>query len=140
MADVPNSPHGREIRVKEDTLLYRIINSRWFSQQGAVSSQAFRPRNRDNKRLSAYDGDRIRPEDAFHHYPKRPSLPLPVGVLAVTAAECRTLELSVVPDPDAFPEHVLIDFSAWGTSQIHKKAKRLRNAAVKRGWLFQSVP
>lgn len=68
------------------------------------------------------------------------ALPLPVGVLAVTVAECRTLELSVVPDPDAFPEHVLIDFSAWGTSQINKKAQSLRNAAVKRGWLFQTVP
>ena len=138
MADVPNSPHGREIRVKADTLLYRIVNSRWFSQQGAVSSQAFRPRNEITRDCQPTMATAFAPKTLFTITPS--ALPLPVGVLAVTVAECRTLELSVIPDPDAFPEHVLIDFSAWGTSQIHKKAKRLRIAAVKRGWLFQTVP
>ena len=118
------------------TLLYRIVNS-YYVQGGNVSSQAFRPRPRDRKRLSVYDGDQITPEAAWCHYTSDLSN-LPAGVLAVTVAQCYAELLTVQPDPVPFPEHVLIDFTKFGTNQIKKKSERLRDKAVVRGWLFPS--
>ena len=42
----------------------------------------------------------------------------PIGVLAVTVSECDTLDLPAIPDPQTFPEHVLIDFGKFGVNQI----------------------
>ena len=117
------------------TLLLRVINSNYV-HQGKVSSQAFRPRSQDRNQLSTYDGDQITPAGAWRHYTRDPSNP-PAGVLAVTVAECCAELLTVLPDPEPFPEHVLIDFSEHGTSQIKKKSERLRDKAEVRGWLFQ---
>ena len=116
------------------TLLYRVVNANYV-QDGAVSSQAFRPRPIDRKRLSAYDGDQISPEDAYWHYTRNPSEP-PFGVLAVTVSECYTEKLPVHPDPAPFPEHVLIDFTEFGTNQLKRKSENLRDKALARGWLF----
>lgn len=118
------------------TLLYRVVNSSYV-QGGQVSSQAFRPRPLDRKRLSAYDGDKISPQAAWRHYTKDPSNP-PAGVLGVTVSECSAERLPVKPDPKPFPEHVLIDFTEFGTRQIKKKSERLRDKATVRGWLFLS--
>ena len=122
--------------MNDDTLLYRIINPDKLLQAGKVSSQAFRPRPTDNKRLSVYDGDQITPEAAWVHYTDDPENP-PVGVLAVTVAECSAQALPVVPDPVSFPEHALIDFREFSTSQIKKKSGGLRDAAEKRGWQYR---
>jgi hypothetical protein len=51
--------------------------------------------------------------------------------------ECSDLALSVIPEPEPFPEHVLIDFSAYGKSTIEKKAKQLKVKAEARGWLYR---
>ena len=120
--------------MNDATFLYRVINSNYV-QGDVVSSQAFRPRRIDRKRLSAYDGDQINPEAAWWHYTNDMSDP-PVGVLAVTVAECRAERLPVQPDPVPFPEHVLIDFTAFGTNQIKRKSESLRDKAVVRGWLY----
>ena len=117
------------------TLLHRVINSNYV-QRGKVSSQAFRPRPRDRRRLSVYDGDQITPEDAWRHYTSDLSNP-PAGVLAVTVAQCCAELLAVQPDPVPFPEHVLVDFTEYGTNQIKRKSERLRNKAVVRGWQYR---
>ena len=122
--------------MNDATLLYRVINSNYV-QGNAISSQAFRPRPRDRKRLSVYDGDQISPESAWEHYTRDPSNP-PAGVLAVTVAECSAERLPVQPDPMPFPEHVFIDFTAFGTNQIKRKSGSLRDKATVRGWLFLS--
>ena len=120
--------------MNDNTLLYRVINSNYV-QGDVISSQAFRPRPIDRKRLSAYGGDQISPDAAWRHYTRDPSDP-PTGVLAVTVAECHAERLPVQPDPEPFPEHVLIDFTAFGTNQIKRKSESLRDNAVVRGWLF----
>ena len=120
--------------MNDQTLLYRIVNSNYV-QGGKVSSQAFRPRPWDRKRLSAYDGDRISPQAAWRHYTNDMSNP-PTGVLGVTVSECSTAQLTARPDPVPFPEHVLIDFTEFGTNQIKRKSENLRDMAVERGWLY----
>lgn len=122
--------------MNNDTLLYRVINPDRLIQAGKVSSQAFRPRKIDNKCLSVYDGDQITPEAAWRHYTNDLEN-LPVGVLAVTVADCSSQSLPVVPDPISFPEHTLIDFSAFGINQIKRKSEYLRDAAESRGWQYR---
>ena len=122
--------------MNNQTLLYRVISSAMWVQEGQVSSQAFRPRTSDNKLLSVYDGDQITPQEACAHYTRDDNNP-PMGVLAVTVLECELQDLRVVADPQTFPEHVLIDFSKFGANQIKRRAALLRDAAVARGWQFR---
>ena len=39
-----------------DTLLFRQVNPGWI-REGRVTSQAFKPTAKDEKKLSVYDGD-----------------------------------------------------------------------------------
>ncbi|HEU4456530.1 MAG TPA: hypothetical protein VFR81_25910 [Longimicrobium sp.] len=106
-------------------------------QQGRVTSQAFRPTPKDQSRLSVYDGDRIEPRSAWKHYTGVLGLES-AGVMAVSSGECAELDLPVAPDPEPFPEHVVIDFSGLGKSAAEKAAKKLRVRAETRGWLYPS--
>lgn len=117
-----------------NTLLYRQVHPSWI-QNGRITSQAFRPTPKDEKRLSVYDGDQITAEAAWQHYTNGLGH-TSAGVLAVTVEECDNLELPVVPDPATFQEHTLIDFSAFSRSQIETKAKILRANADLRGWQY----
>lgn len=121
----------------DTTLLLRQIHP-GFVQDGRPSSQAFRPTPKDEQKLSVYDGDQIPPADAWKHYATDLKL-ASSGVMAVSMAECGTLELPVTPDPAPFPEHALIDFTAYGKSATEKKAKLLKAKAEARGWLYQQV-
>lgn len=123
--------------MNDDTLLHRIIKPGWWRQSGQISSQAFRPAPRDNKRMSVYDGDQIAAAAAWRHYSADPDQSAPIGVLAITVLECSGQQLPVCPDPDTFPGHVLIDFTQFGTNQIRKKSEMLRDAAAARGWQFR---
>lgn len=123
--------------MNDATLLLRQIHPN-FVQEGRVSSQAFRPTPKDEQKLSVYDGDQIESQPAYQHYTDQLKLPS-VGVMAVIVAECSQLALPVLADPELFPEHTLIDFSAYGTSAIEKKAKLLRTKAEMRNWLYREV-
>jgi tRNA(Ile2) C34 agmatinyltransferase TiaS len=70
------------------TLLLRQVNPSWV-QAGRVTSQAFKPTQKDNKMLSVYDGDQIEPEASWRHYTEQLGH-LSVGVLAVIVAECQS--------------------------------------------------
>ncbi|MBF0611884.1 MAG: hypothetical protein HQL55_12260 [Magnetococcales bacterium] len=120
-----------------ETLLLRQVHPS-FVQDGRVTSQAFRPTLKDENLLSFYDGDMIKPEPAWEHYTRRPDCHS-VGVMGVTVAECADLDLLARPDPDSFPEHTVIDFSAYSKSQIEKKAKQLRAKAAARDWLYRTA-
>jgi hypothetical protein len=127
--------HGK-VRLNGATLLHRQVNPSWV-QQGRVTSQVFKPTPKDNRRLSVYDGDQVSAFHAWLHYTTELGL-TSIGVLAVTVAECETLDLEAVPDPAPFPAHAVIKFDACTPSQIEKKAKRLKAASEARGWLHQA--
>ena len=120
-----------------NTLLYRQVHPSWI-QNGRITSQAFRPTPKDEKRLSVYDGDQITAEAAWQHYTNDLGY-TSAGVLAVTVGECHNLELPVVPDPATFQEHTLIDFSAFSRRQIETKAKILSRTANLRGWQYDRL-
>ena len=122
--------------MNDETPLLRQVHPR-FVQNGRVTSQAFTPRSSDGNRLSVYDGDQIQPEAAWRHYTTQQSLES-AGVMAVTLAECEALDLPARSDPDPFPEHVVIEFGTLGKSSIIRVAKRLLDAASRRGWRYRS--
>jgi len=119
------------------TLLLRQVHPSWV-QQGHVTSQAFKPMPKDQKKLSVYNGDLIDAEAAWAHFTGRLGYHS-AGVLGVTVGECNQNGLQAAPDPqEKFPEHATIDFSPLADNQIEKAAKRLRTLAVNRGWQFQA--
>lgn len=118
------------------TVLIRQIHPS-FVQNGRVGSNAFCPTPKDDGKLSTYDGDMIDAESAWSHYTHDLGHES-TGALGLSIEECEALNLSIKSAPTPFPEHVLIDFSSFGNSAIKKKAKKLKNAAVERGWLFEA--
>ena len=122
--------------MNNQTLLHRQIHPVWV-QAGRVTSQAFKPTPKDQRRLSVYDGDKISPFDAWRHFSEILGF-ASAGVLAVSVHECQSLELEAEPDPEPFPEHAVIVFDGLTTSRVEKKAKQLRALAQDRGWQYQA--
>ena len=118
--------------MSDATKLYRRVHPAWI-RNNSVTSQASRPTAKDKQRLSDNDGDQISAENAFKPYPRRHES---AGVLAVTVGECSALGLTVTPEPSLFPEHLIIDFSPFGSSQSKRIAKKLAELARARGWQF----
>ena len=122
--------------MKPDTPLFRQVHPSWM-QAGGVTSQAFKPTRKDNNGLSVYDGDMFDAESSWHHYTKTLSNES-AGVLAVTVHECYTCHLDVMPDPEEFLGHVMIDFTGKSRKQTDKTAARLRDLAIERGWKYKA--
>lgn len=122
--------------MRPQTLLLRQIHPA-FVQQGRVSSQSFRPTPKDSNMLSVYDGDRISAADSWHHFMGMPGC-RSCGVMAVTNAECVSLDIEVLADGVPFPEHASLDFSHFTKSEVERKAKLLSAFARSRGWVYQA--
>ena len=118
------------------TLLFRQVNPSWI-KNGRITSQVFKPTPKDAGCLSMYDGDQITAEASWRHYTIELKYQS-VGVVAVTVCECKEHDLCVKHDPEPFPEHVVIKFIGYSKSQIERKAKRLKEAAERRGWQYKA--
>ena len=117
------------------TLLHRQVHPVWI-QDGRVTSQAFKPTPKDEKKLSVYDGVQISPEESWRHLVRVQELKS-AGVRSVTVGECAELDLPARSDSEPFPEHAIIDFNSFTSSgQIEKRAKKLNRLAEVRGWLY----
>jgi len=121
--------------MNEATLLLRQIHPS-FLQNDRVTSQAFRPTPKDEKKLSVYDGDLMTPGESYRHYTEELKLSS-TGVMAVSVKECRVVDLEPVSNPEPFPEHVVIDFSGLSEKSIKTKAKLLKARDMARGWLYR---
>lgn len=117
------------------TLVFRQIHPS-FVKLGRVTSQAFRPTPKDQQKLSVYNGDLITAPASWEHYRTRQLES--VGVMAVTVEECTKQDLVVRSSPQEFAEHAEIDFLDFTSNQCEKKAKKLREVADHRGWLYQA--
>ncbi|MBF0178399.1 MAG: hypothetical protein HQM03_00070 [Magnetococcales bacterium] len=123
--------------MKDETVLLRQIHPN-FVQGGRVISSAFSPTPKDKKLLSTYNGDLIKPENAWVYHNRRPNCSS-MGIMGITVGECRSLSLPTRPDPTPYPEHAVIDFSDFTNGETKAKAKLLRDMAVERGWLYQAT-
>ena len=121
--------------MNDNTRLLRQVHP-GFVQSGRITSQVFRPTPKDGNRLSCYNGDKIRADEAFIHFVEHLRF-CSQGVMAVKKRECDSQDLPVNDDGIPFPEHCTIDFSDLPKKSIEKKIKELKRYAEKRGWLFQ---
>jgi len=121
--------------MNSETILLRQVHPN-FLKNGYVSSQAFIPTAKDDKKLSVYDGDLISPADAFAHYVHKLGLKS-VGVWGIKKLEVDITGLNAIPDPlPETPEHALVNFQKFSNKQCEKLGKKLRDFAVERGALF----
>lgn len=129
----------------DNTLLHRQVHPSWvqndkislqaFIQSSDISSLTFIPSEKDENKLSVYNGDKFTAEQSYNHYTKNFES---FGVLSVLKSECDSVDpLSVTEDNIPFDGHSFIDFRQVASkNQIKIKAKKLRDMAIKRGWAF----
>jgi len=131
--------------VNEETLLYRQVHPNFvqfdgistqaFSAPASVTSQTFTPTDKDDNKLSVYDGDVFTPEQSYEHYTQKLSS---YGVLGLTVTQFDSQGLTAAADDETFEGHVLIDYSSCKTKgELIKKAKKLRDMAMQRNWLYR---
>jgi hypothetical protein len=133
--------------MKDDTLLHRQIHPSWvqnetissqaFLTENSIASLSFTPSEKDNNELSVYNGEKFTAEESFLHYTKKLKS---VGALSVSISEVNLIgELSISENNNPFDGHTVIDYSEVSSStQVKKKAKKLKNIAVKRGWTHRN--
>ncbi len=126
----------------EDELLLRQVHPS-FIQEGRVTSLAFRPTPKDEKKLSVNRRSLTTPEKSFELHTEQRGLRSAV-VWGVSVGEVSEMqELTVEEDPVVAPvedlSHALIDFSKIDSeSRIKTVASKLADKARLRGCLFPS--
>jgi hypothetical protein len=121
--------------VAEETLYFRQIHPSHV-QTGVVSSEAFRPTEEHKWLLSLYDGSLIKADASWRHYTEALGKES-IAVMALDSAQCAEVSLAVIPSPEIFPEHCHLDFTTLGSNTHKKTARKLRDRAVLRGFVFQ---
>jgi hypothetical protein len=143
--DIDNSgdPSNSTILKVADEVLFRQVHPDLLDGNVPASS-AFMPNSGDSDQLSVDRGSLTTPKASYDLYVfngRRSG-----GTYGVSVGECGSLLLPCLPDPimgsdiqqaKANPAHALVDFSALGTSQQKKAAKRLKACAISRGVLHK---
>ncbi len=133
--------------MEEKSLLHRqihpsfvvnnIVSNQAFFENGLiVSSGAFNPTQKDENKLSVYNGEKFSAKDSYEHYT---SAYTSYGVLSVTVEEVKSIApLSLTEDNIPFNGHCYVDFgSVSSKNQRAKQAGKLRDKAVARNWTYK---
>lgn len=113
-----------------------VSNQAFIEEHLFISSGAFKPTEKDEDKLSVYNGEKFSPKDSFEHYTANFKS---YGVLSITVEEVNSISpLSSTEDNDPFDGHCYIDFtSVPSKNQKTKRAGKLRDIAVKRNWTYK---
>ncbi len=125
----------------DNELLLRQVHPS-FVREGRLSSQAFRPTPKDQRKLSVSRGALTTPSEAHRFFTQILHL-LSAGSWAVTVGEAKSNELPAIAEPvDASPErtadpaHAFIDFRGVSSkNKAEAKGALLSRAASERGRL-----
>lgn len=122
--------------------MYRQIHPSWV-QHSRVTSMAFKPTKKDDKKLSVANSGKTTAEAAFKHHTetlKRPSLgSWGLSVKFINESELKCFEDPVTTDPKD-PAHSFLDFQGLTNTQVEQRAAKLANHARDRGPLFAPPP
>ena len=118
------------------TLLWRQVHPSWV-QKGRVSSQLFKPTQKDEGKLSVNDGDQVTAEASWTRYTGGGFES--AGVVSVSHSECNGLYVPVVLDGRPDPDHAFLDFRPFSRSKINQVADLLSAFARSRGWCYGPV-
>jgi hypothetical protein len=113
-----------------------VSNQAFIESSLNISSGAFAPTEKDQNKLSVYNGEKYSAKDSFDHYTKTFESS---GVLSVSIEEVNSIEpLTATEDNNPYDGHSFIDFSGVSSkNQIKKKAGKLRDYAVSRNWTYK---
>ncbi len=97
--------------MNDNSLLLRQIHKSFIKTDGYVMEEAFKPRERDNGRLSLYDSDIMNPKESFDHYNNLRNC-VSSGVMAFSVGEVSSVDLQAFSSPsENNPAHAHIDLS-----------------------------
>ncbi|WP_294228925.1 hypothetical protein [uncultured Chryseobacterium sp.] len=114
-----------------------IVSNQAFAEDTVViSSGAFTPSEKDQNKLSVYNGEKFSPKESYEHYSLNY---ISYGVLSLSEEEITSVTpLSSNDDNIPFDGHSHIDFSqVTSKNQKTKKAGKLRDFAVNRNWTYK---
>lgn len=114
-----------------------IVSNQAFKEESiVVSSGAFNPTEKDEDKLSVYNGNKFSAKESYEHFVTKYTS---YGILSLTEDEIISVTPFTKNDDDVpFEGHSHIDFSqVTSKSQKTKKASKLRDFAVKRYWTFK---
>ncbi|MDI9364495.1 MAG: hypothetical protein QM541_06070 [Flavobacterium sp.] len=128
--------------MEKETLLHRQVHPSFvqadkISVQVFITSQVFKPTPKDDNKLSVYNSEKFTAKESFSHFVSEPKNNS-IGVVSVNFEECNIEELTVVEDNLPFDGHCHIDFKDLTSNQVEKKAKKLKIAAINRGWQYKA--
>ncbi|MGN8059711.1 hypothetical protein ACTJKN_25770 [Pedobacter sp. 22163] len=134
--------------MQDSTLLHRQVHPN-FIQDNKISSQVFEkdvqpieaitslvfsPTDKDENKLSVYNGDKYSAQESHTHFTTSFKS---AGVVSVNIDECKSIALSAVEDNNPFNGHSVIDFEELDRKAVKNKAKLLKSFAMKRDWTFK---
>jgi hypothetical protein len=135
---VAEAQQGAEVLTDVDEMLWRNVHPTWIDN-GAMTSQAFRPTGKDAGRLSTARSGVVTAQEHFTEHTESRGLES-AGVWAISVGEASELELPCMYDehspslPQPAPKgHTSIDFSGLSGGETRKKAGALRDRAESRG-------
>lgn len=113
-----------------------VSNQAFLENNLIISSSAFSPTEKDEDKLSVYDGEVFSAEDSYNHFTANFSS---YGVLSLSIEEVNSESpLFIEKDNNPFEGHCSINFSSiTSKNQKTKKAGKLRDFAVKRNWTYK---
>jgi ribosomal protein S18 acetylase RimI-like enzyme len=124
------------LRNESETLLRQVHPTQY--PNGCPSKEAFVPSERDKGLLSTLR-ETVGPEEAYRRWTEDQGR-ISVGTFGITVAEIQNESLTAIDDAEATsqPDHASVDFTSVSSKgQRRQIGRRLRDAAVARGCLFQ---
>lgn len=138
MSDNSAVGDDEEILTGRDELLWRNAHPDWFVN-GKLSSQAFRPTPKDQKKLSSARESKVSVEENFREFTEDFNL-ASVGVWAVSVGEAEDQTIQAVYDENSsstptpcLTGHASLDFTAVSNNQVKRIGGKLRDRAENRG-------
>lgn len=138
MADSSEIGPGEEILTDPNQLLLRNIHPDWVVN-GKVTSQAFRPTPKDERKLSTTSSSKVSAEDSFREYTEDFEL-ASAGVWGVSVGEAADLSIRAIYDEHSpsIPKpcltgHTSLDFAQISNNKAKRLGGRLRDRAEDRG-------
>jgi hypothetical protein len=138
VSDPTEVSDGEELLTTRDELLWRNAHPDWLVD-GELTSQAFRPTPKDQKKLSSTRESKVAAEANFKEYTEEFSLES-IGVWAVTVGEAQDQTIPAIYDEHSptipspcLTGHTSLDFTAVSNNQAKRIGGRLRDRAEERG-------
>lgn len=131
-----NKSSETSILQDENETLLRQVHPTLYPN-GCPSKTAFVPSERDKGLLSTLR-EAVGPEAAYRRWTEEGRIS--VGTFGISVAELQSENLTAIDDAEATaqPDHASVDFTSVPTKgQRSQIGRRLRDAAVARGCLFQ---